>query len=1232
MARLRLTIHDVSCFKDATTTNPITKNLCVSTEKETDTAFFPVSETSNMNYTLNLVDFSFKKKMYQPTEIIAEIQLTQTDGKPEDWAPLSRGTLNKLFKFKQVTLEELPALDVNLAGTLQTIGDDFYVHEVLLSQTPDAMCVTLKIYSLDKLLTLKQASRMFVGKKLNEDILGDEMEKYKIPYNNSESVPYDAKNMKHLYYENDKEHIFPYLVQYNESFYDMLARTSNRWGEFMYYEDGKLNFGYTDKESDVIEIKKGYKNMTFLDLAVEGLKIAEDGKYDYAAPDESGILTSLLRKSPNEVDGILLSPGEKWDKVLMKTITAALKHDKNIPTFLGNLAFDSAWDLAVRSLTNHTDNSEFDDEHFPDENKPGFAEQYGDHDFGKNGKEDKGYAFNQFTELDSKFKSDKYGKILAEEQAAGKNAVCIDYDTTCPKLKLGNIIKIGTEQFIVVEISSRINRDVEIKFDSSTSTNVKKTITSLVFQVVATAKSNTDKFFYPAVIPAGHVRYSDPQIATITDASDPSGNNRVRVMFEGWQSIEYTDKKKTKITDDTKEASSPWLTFTAGAAGSPTVGKHYEKNKVLVGFVDGNIERPYVIGGVNSKGSDVDYIQTTPGGHQFKMTDDEDGIKNFLTGMFMPVTETLGPFLTAIPGVKTITDLICTPAQGDKNNPALGGGFEISDNYGIYKIAGSTDGREVSIASTWGEVKINAFSGITISAPNGDIAIKGKNIKLEAGNNVEIISGTNVKNKIGGGDLSGFGNDVAVAVAKKLADKASSIVDLSMVRSAIEIIFRPAEGALRIKSNRFLMLEAGKGQCSYPKDAYADEAEYNETFEDLKKNDFRKGLKLTSGVEEILGQITTIGSMHRKRFMEAYNKCVEKQVAFSDLIKNGDVLKYRKKYKASDTSTHKICHKYEDAALKDKLWADGKNLLTEPDLGFVPEYSLDLNDVTRDNAKAYAIFRNKRMYLGEAKAGALAKRTEYREAILKSANELREAIIAFKAVPDITQKDVETSFKTVRDKNLPKDSLKCLIKAFTKSKLGDDVFFYQELTTEQKKLNTKYTEASLKKHEVVLERKAAILAIEALGFKDEWREMKDNPNYGVAGNPTKDLKKIPKVDREFKADKLTNEYWENYVQTIVAVPKLNAIEFKAFQEFKKKCLDNFSELDIRESWRENDAWADAKKGSILFSTDCNMYNLKKNIEDVPSPFKENLTADDDTNGDVTTFLTKVKAKLNDIKY
>ena len=44
-----------------------------------------------------------------------------------------------------------------------------------------------------------------------------------------------------------------------------------------------------------------------------------------------------------------------------------------------------------------------------------------------------------------------------------------------------------------------------------------------------------------------------------------------------------------------------------------------------------------------------------------------------------------------------------------------------------------------------GDVSIDAFSGITLSAPNGNVKIVGKNVSIEAGNNIEITSGNNIQ-------------------------------------------------------------------------------------------------------------------------------------------------------------------------------------------------------------------------------------------------------------------------------------------------------------------------------------------------------------------------------------------------------------------------------------------------------------------------------------------------------
>ena len=106
---------------------------------------------------------------------------------------------------------------------------------------------------------------------------------------------------------------------------------------------------------------------------------------------------------------------------------------------------------------------------------------------------------------------------------------------------------------------------------------------------------------------------------------------------------------------------------------------------------------------------------------------------------------------------------------------------------------------------------MNAFTGITISAPNGDVKIKGKNVTIEAGNNLKLLSGTNVDykfyqdKKYKGTSAATVLMSASAAIVNRLADKVT-LLDLSIVRSVVEIVMRPVEGALTVKSSRFLKL------------------------------------------------------------------------------------------------------------------------------------------------------------------------------------------------------------------------------------------------------------------------------------------------------------------------------------------------------------------------------------------------------------------------------------------
>ena len=160
----------------------------------------------------------------------------------------------------------------------------------------------------------------------------------------------------------------------------------------------------------------------------------------------------------------------------------------------------------------------------------------------------------------------------------------------------------------------------------------------------------------------------------------------------------------------------------------------------------------------------------------------------------------------------------------------LAGGIHIGDRYGLYEIDMKSHKRSIEINSPFGTVAINAFSGITISAPNGNVTIKGKNINLEASNKVNILSGLNIDDDPGFGDPEGktymagkiltdlFAEIIPAELTKYMF---SSVTDLSYIRHVVEVFVRPVDGTLKLKSKRYLMLEAGKGNATIRHDRYA---------------------------------------------------------------------------------------------------------------------------------------------------------------------------------------------------------------------------------------------------------------------------------------------------------------------------------------------------------------------------------------------------------------------------
>ena len=297
---------------------------------------------------------------------------------------------------------------------------------------------------------------------------------------------------------------------------------------------------------------------------------------------------------------------------------------------------------------------------------------------------------------------------------------------------------------------------------------------------------------------------------------------------------ETNNEKMKEVMDNVyKTLSSPWVrvstpmaTFHGGTYFKPRIG-----DEVLVDYDNGNIERPYVTGSLYSKNvldpqelierryspesqwSNVSMAMVSPNGHHITFTDPPGGL-GFVTNAITP-------------GLGLYGSLMGVNASVGESFKDLNGGIHIGDRYGVYEIEMLTHKRRIGIRSPFGTVDIDAFTGISINAPNGDVTIRGKNIKLEAGNKITINSGKNLPEPDYGDSPCGkttaanIGKAIVEGVAGAVTDMfASSVIDLSLVRNVIEVYVRPVDGTTLIKSRKFLKLEAGLGKATVKRKEY----------------------------------------------------------------------------------------------------------------------------------------------------------------------------------------------------------------------------------------------------------------------------------------------------------------------------------------------------------------------------------------------------------------------------
>lgn len=794
-------------------------------------------------YPLTLNKLTYQKKMYEPCMIqaVAEVGMgTTKEGNTETKLkslPTHRDMATFFSKMKVKFCMDSTAVAENYRV--------FHVRTLRKKDNTANVVVELEIYSEDKLLTLEKYSHAYSGKRLGAQIFAKEVDHYDLsatPVVNLQLLSYTVSGSKEEFRQ-------PYLVQYNESFYDFLKRTANRCGEFLYYENGHLNLGVTLNRLDQVSSPTDYGTVA-QELHYDTLYAFGGFKNDKEAGDYAYNYMGKSQSDPSEWEDHFSSNANQYNDPLatddylgeigtdytsyygevddigkraMAQILLALSgtsFSEIVSNFLTELAFNrieaalaaknkndaseevniTPWETKVKDKDGNETDELVDKDQWSTDKKS--LNQFGTYGSKKSS------ISENLINLNTLF----YQQVRKAEKKTGEEALWMDFGSGFQNLKLGDVINVSGVSFLVIQVSGAH------EYVDATTTKAQQQVVAIPLYTVPTKSvsgSTTPTILpIPQALPGITIRESQPQVAFVTDVIDPMKIGRVRIRFP-WQQ---------KDGD-----ASPWIRVSLPFAtdGGGVKFKPEKDDEVLVNFEEGNVERPYVSGYLlsgrsnDSWGALSDRAIVSKNGHSI-IFDDKPGSDFFYSSIW--------PFASVF---KSFWPTSVWPDTLEENagTLALAGGIKLRDPYGLYEISASSDARSVKIQSALGNVTLNAFTGITISAPNGNISISGKNVEISASNNIKITSGKGIKDRFFPG-INSTGNsekdfgiravDTGIATlvdtlgsfANKFVD---SFLDVSLIRTVVEIALRPIDGTTTIKSHTFIQMEAGKGSVEFPK-------------------------------------------------------------------------------------------------------------------------------------------------------------------------------------------------------------------------------------------------------------------------------------------------------------------------------------------------------------------------------------------------------------------------------
>lgn len=755
------------------------------------------------NYTLTLEKLSYDKGIYRPAEMKVTINVGGQGVKNND--------LVSAFHQKPVQL--------TING--ETVADSYFVFKVmpLFKKVSNGSNVKLEltIYSLDELLAIDKYSKAWTGRKLGKDIFTKEVESFKL------QVPTkcDLQVVEYNKEVGTDEFVQPYLVQYNESFYDFMRRTANRCGEFLYHENGQLHLGMqmTDKagnsDPDYAQIASERYYETLLQEGVETSSYSYNYLEGHTAPNND----QKSYSNPLGTDDYLDEVKAEYTDLQTQMDYLSTNLMNCISMLLGNTTLAALIGDGVTHYTFRVTQAIVAVKNLNDKNEETNIDPWANKSDQKSGDTVRQFGTmkdqkpkNNFCGKDINMNAEFYGLMREAEKKVGENAVYLDFGADTQKLSIGDKIKVDGEYYVVIGVNGCCEFIHTDDSKKATYDERQQVIGVKLYGEVA----------IPPALPDIVIRESQPQLAFVADNFDPEKLGRVRVKF-AWQPIADGNANK--------EDASPWIRVSLPFAtdGAGVKFRPEKGDEVMVSFEEGNVERPYVTGFLLSPSCNKkwgwlpDKSITSTNGHSITFNDGIDG-SSFFQGL--------------IPGLKMIRSYWPTsdfpPMFQDVDwCRGMTGGMTISDRMGLYKIDLNSSSRSVLIQSSMGNVKIDAFTGISISAPNGDIKIEGKNIKLEASDTISIESGTAVKHRYLPGDTpytegnarwntpaGRWAADIGLSCFRGLRKRiVDSAIDVNLIRTAIDVFLRPIDGTTKIRSNTYMRIEAGKGSTEYPRDA-----------------------------------------------------------------------------------------------------------------------------------------------------------------------------------------------------------------------------------------------------------------------------------------------------------------------------------------------------------------------------------------------------------------------------